>query len=118
MSAEESVLTLRSIALAFALPLVALSFSCVPEDEHLPDNVLSQPDCGQHDRIDGQVRKQAVEEFTKLGKPCAEDQIQSFPQNDRETLWKVCCGPAAINFVYYTQKCVVRRSTGLLQCTK
>lgn len=116
MALEGFVLTLRRLV-SLALPLF-LTLSCVPENEQVADNALLQTDCGSHDRIDAQVRRQAVEDFKNLGKPCEQDQIQIFPQNERETLWKACCGPAAINFIYYLQKCVVHRSGGLVQCTR
>ena len=116
MALEGFVLTLRRLV-SLSLPLL-LTLSCVPENEQVADNALLQTDCGAHDRIDAQVRRQAVEDFRNLGKPCDQDQLQIFPQNERETLWKACCGPAAINFIYYLQKCVVHRSGGLVQCTR
>ncbi len=55
-------------------------------------------------------------EFAEFGKNCELYDISTFAQNERETVWRVCCGGAALNYIFLPAKCVARRASGLIQC--
>lgn len=89
---------------------------CTAEEERQPDNVLTESSCGQAGRADDIVRNQAQVEFQQFGKLCQPYEISTYPQNERETVWRVCCGGAALNFIFFPAKCVARRGSGLIDC--
>jgi hypothetical protein len=90
--------------------------SCVPESEQVQDSNLPTSDCGQRERIDGQVKQLAASDFASAGKPCQPYDMQLSTTNPQETLWRVCCGDTAFTYIYFPQKCVVRRSAGPFAC--
>lgn len=90
--------------------------TCVPEGEQVADNSLGTSDCGQRERIDAQVKQLAASDFAGAGKPCQPYDMQLTTTNPQETLWRVCCGDTAFTYIYFPQKCVVRRSAGPLAC--
>lgn len=103
-------------SLPFAIALLAQG-GCTPETmDQLPDGITVQASCNQANRPDAMVRKEALAEFARLGKTCEAYDLKLFAQNDRETLWKACCGAAALNYIFYPEKCVARRASGLIQC--
>lgn len=103
-------------ALAFVGPGVVSGGGCTAEEERQPDNVLTESSCGQAGRADDIVRNQAQVEFQQFGKLCQPYEISTYPQNERETVWRVCCGGAALNFIFFPAKCVARRGSGLIDC--
>jgi len=86
------------------------------EPERQADNAAATINCAQGGRADDIVRKTAMAEFTEFGKTCEPYEISTFPQNERETVWRVCCGGAALNYIFFPDKCVARRASGLIQC--
>lgn len=86
------------------------------EGERQADNAAATINCAQGGRADDIVRKTAMSEFTEFGKTCEPYEISTFPQNERETVWRVCCGGAALNYIFFPDKCVARRASGLIQC--
>jgi len=96
--------------------LPGLSAGCTTEEERQPDNALTETNCGQAGRADDIVRTQAKVEFETFGKLCQPYEISTYPQNERETVWRVCCGGAALNFIFFPAKCVARRGSGLIDC--
>lgn len=98
------------------LALAAAQGSCVPEAELAGDGGQTTSDCGQRERIDGQVKQQAAADFASAGKPCQPYDMQLTTTNPQETLWRVCCGGVAFNYIYFPQKCVVRKAAGPTAC--
>jgi hypothetical protein len=108
-----------SMSLAVSLGIGVGSFSgCLgdTEGERQADNTTATISCAQGGRADDIVRKTAMAEFTEFGKTCEPYEISTFPQNERETVWRVCCGGAALNYIFFPDKCVARRASGLIQC--
>ncbi len=93
----------------------ALSSSCVPEADLASDGVLTA-ECGQRERIDAQVKQQAAADFAAAGKPCQPYDMQLTTTNPQETLWRVCCSGSSFNYIYFPQKCVVRKASGPNLC--
>lgn len=90
---------------------------CVGEaGEQLPDTVLTESSCAQAGRADDIVRKAAMAEFQEFGKTCESYEIATYPQNERETVWRACCGGAGLNYIFFPAKCVARRASSLIQC--
>lgn len=91
---------------------------CLPDTAGVTpiDNAAAEVNCAQGGRADDIVRKTAMSEFTEFGKSCEPYEISTFPQNERETVWRVCCGGAALNYIFFPDKCVARRASGLIQC--
>jgi len=102
------------------LPLVLLAVfgSCYPESDLQPESLMSPGDCGARERVDAQVRNQALLDFASIGRKCESFAIQTFVQNTQETVWKACCYEKAFNYAYYPAKCVVRKVSGPVDCTK
>lgn len=98
------------------LLLLGAAAGCPPEGELVTDNTSMTSECGQRARIDNQVKQQAVTDFTAAGKTCQPYDMQISSTNPQETLWRVCCGGVAFTYIYFPQKCVVRRSAGPLEC--
>ena len=98
------------------LVTAALFVNCHPETEHLPDNTVAQVECGQKVRVDAQVKAQAIADFADQKKRCELHEMQVYPRNPRETLWHACCGGEAFNYIYYPEKCVVRKAAGPVVC--
>ena len=92
-----------------------LAGSCVPEADLASDGVLTA-ECGQRERIDAQVKQQAAADFASAGKPCQPYDMQLSSTNPQETLWRVCCSGVAFNYIYFPQKCVVRKASGPNAC--
>jgi hypothetical protein len=86
------------------------------ESERQPDNAAAEANCAQGGRADDIVRKTAMAEFAEFGKSCQLYELATFPQNERETVWRVCCGGAALNYIFFPSKCVARRASALIQC--
>ena len=105
----------RLASLAGVLILGAAA-GCVPEGELVADNTLPTSECGQRERIDRQVKQQASVDFASAGKPCEPYEMHLSATNPQETLWRVCCAGTAFTYIYFPQKCVVRRSAGPLDC--
>ena len=100
-----------------ALPLATFSSCAEAGDEQRPDNTVTEgSSCAQGGRADDIVRKTAMAEFAEFGKNCELYDISTFAQNERETVWRVCCGGAALNYIFFPAKCVARRASGLIQC--
>lgn len=89
---------------------------CNAETEHLPDNTVAQAECGQRLRIDAQVKAQAALDYAKAGKTCEPYNMQLSSKNSQETLWQVCCDNVRFNYIYYPEKCVVRKASGPVAC--
>ena len=104
------------VGLLGMLALAGVQSSCNPEAELVADNGLTTSDCGQRSRIDGQVKQQAAADFASAGKPCQPYDMQLTTTNPQETLWRVCCGGTAFNYIYFPQKCVVRKAAGPFEC--
>ncbi len=85
-------------------------------EERQPENTLTESNCSQAGRADDIVRKTAMTEFQQFGKSCEPYEISTFPQNERETVWHVCCGGAALNFIFYPGKCVAHRASSMIEC--
>jgi hypothetical protein len=98
------------------LALFAAQGSCTPEAELVADSGVTTSDCGQRERIDGQVKQQAAADFASAGKPCQPYDMQLTSTNPQETLWRVCCAGVAFNYIYFPQKCVVRKASGPGEC--
>jgi hypothetical protein len=94
----------------------ASGLGCHPETEHLPDNTVAQMECGQKVRIDAQVKAQAIADLANEKKRCEPYDVQISALNSRETLWSACCEGMAFKYIYYPEKCVVRRAAGPLTC--
>lgn len=99
-----------------ALGTASLSACAETGPETQADNAAAEVNCAQGGRADDIVRKTAMQEFTEFGKTCEPYEISTFPQNERETVWRVCCGGAALNYIFFPSKCVARRASGLIQC--
>lgn len=101
----------------FVAFLVGL-LGCAAEtgEERQPDNALAESACVQAGRADDIVRKSAMAEFQEFGKNCEIYEISAYPQNERETVWRVCCGGAALNYIFFPSKCVARRASSLITC--
>ena len=95
---------------------VGAGLGCQPETDHLPDNTVAQVECGQKLRVDAQVKAQAIADFADVKKRCEPYDLQVTPRNQRETLWHACCGGEAFNYIYYPEKCVVRKAAGPVAC--
>lgn len=89
---------------------------CHPETEHLPDNTVAQMECGQKVRIDAQVKAQAITDLANEKKRCEPYDVQISALNSRETLWSACCEGMAFKYIYYPEKCVVRKAAGPTTC--
>lgn len=101
---------------AMSVAGLTLSGCLGDEPERQADNAAATISCAQGGRADDIVRKTAMAEFTEFGKSCEPYEISTFPQNERETVWRVCCGGAALNYIFFPDKCVARRASGLIQC--
>lgn len=96
------------------LSLVSLS-SCA--DKHVVDDTLPTGPCKVTGRVDDIVKKESIAEFARLGRSCELYNLTATAENEQETVWRVCCGEAALTYAYYPAKCVARRSSnGLIQC--
>lgn len=93
----------------------ALVGSCVPDADLASDGVLTA-ECGQRERIDAQVKQQAAADFAAAGKACEPYNMQLTTTNPQETLWRVCCSGVSFNYIYFPQKCVVRKASGPNEC--
>ncbi len=102
------------------LPLAVIFVlgSCYPESDLQPESVVTPSDCGARERIDAQVKNQALLDFASVGKRCEPFAIQTFVQNAQETVWKACCYDKAFHYAYYPAKCVVRKVSGPVDCSK
>ncbi len=100
------------------LALVCVVTSCYPESDLQPESLRTPADCGARERIDAQVKNQALIDFASIGKQCEAFAIQTFVQNKQETVWKACCYDKAFTYAYYPAKCVVRKVSGPVDCTK
>lgn len=89
--------------------------SCVPDADLSSDGVLTA-ECGQRERIDAQVKQQAAADFAAAGKPCQPYDMHLTTTNPQETLWRVCCSGFSFNYIYFPQKCVVRKASGPNEC--
>jgi len=105
----------RLARLAGLLMLGAVA-GCPAEGELVADNTLPTSECGQRERIDNQVKQQAAADFASAGKTCQPFDMQLSTTNPQETLWRVCCAGTAFSYIYFPQKCVVRRSAGPTDC--
>lgn len=105
--------------LGLGLGLLGPVLGCHPETDHLPDNTVAQAECGQKVRVDAQVKAQAIADFAAGAdkKRCEPYDVQIYPRNQRETLWHACCAGSAFNYIYYPEKCVVRKAAGPIACT-
>ncbi len=105
------------LCLAFALPLLGV-IACAGEtgEERQPDTALLESGCAQAGRADDIVRKAAIAEFQQFGKSCEPYEVTAYPQNERETVWRVCCGGTALNYIFFPTKCVARRASSLIDC--
>ena len=98
--------------------LIAALSSCYPESDLQPESLANPADCGARERIDAQVKNQALLDFASIDKRCEPFAIQTFVQNQQETVWKACCYEKAFHYAYYPAKCVVRKVSGPVECTK
>jgi hypothetical protein len=73
-------------------------------------------ECGQKVRIDAQVKAQAITDLASENKRCEPYEVQISALNSRETLWSACCSGTAFKYIYYPEKCVVRRAAGPIAC--
>lgn len=101
----------------FAGVSLASLVSCAEtSEERTPDNAVAESSCGQAGRADDIVRQTAKTEFQEFGKTCELYELATFPQNERETVWRVCCGGAALNYIFFPKNCVARRASALISC--
>lgn len=103
-----------------SLSLAALlSLTCVVScaDKRVVDDTLPTGPCQATGRVDDIVKKESIAEFARLGRHCELYNLNVTAENEQETVWRVCCGEAALTYAYYPAKCVARRtSNGLIQC--
>jgi hypothetical protein len=120
-----SVTCIASVARAALLPsgsrglALAMLLSCLPAcaDKQVVDDPSLTGPCRETGRIDDTVKKEAIAEFKRFGRTCELYNLTATAENEQETLWRVCCGEAALTYAYYPGKCVARRtSNGLIQC--
>ena len=73
------------------LPLAVIFVlgSCYPESDLQPESVVTPSDCGARERIDAQVKNQALLDFASVGKRCEPFAIQTFVQNSQETVFSL-----------------------------
>jgi hypothetical protein len=103
-----------SLCLAALLSLACFS-SCA--DKRVVDDTLPTGPCLATGRVDDIVKKESIAEFARLGRSCELYNLAATSENEQETVWRVCCGEAALTYAYYPAKCVARRtSNGLIQC--
>lgn len=107
---------MRSLPLSLgALALVSVLATAGCKEKHVVDDTLpSTGDCSQTGRADDIVKKTAIEEFKRYRKTCELYDLALSSQNPQDTVWRVCCGEAALMFVYYPAKCVARRTSSTL----
>ena len=67
-------------------------------------------------RIDAQVKAQAILDLANEKKRCEPYDVQISALNSRETTWSACCEGMAFKYIYYPEKCVVRKAAGPLTC--
>ena len=92
--------------------------SCAPESDLVADNTMPVRECGERSRIDEQVKQQAMSDFASAGKQCQPYDLHLSTTNPQETLWRVCCSGVMFNYIYFPQKCVVRKAAGPLTCNE
>ena len=103
--------TLPLLTVLAAPPLL----SCA--DKRVVDDQLPTGPCQATGRVDDIVKKESIAEFARLGRTCELYNLNATAENEQETVWRVCCGEAALTYAYYPAKCVARRSSnGLIQC--
>src|SRR5262245_60547788 len=105
--------SLRASALVATVAVAVAGPGCLGEtgEERQADNTVAEAtSCAQGGRADDIVRKTAMAEFQEFGKSCEPYEVSTFPQNERETVWRVCCGGAALNYIFFPGKCVARRA--------
>jgi hypothetical protein len=107
---------LLALAIGAVVPVAGCATDSGSRDDQTADSVISDSSCGDSGRADAVVRKEALVEFQQYGKSCQPYEMTSFPQNDRETLWHVCCGGMALNFIFFPSKCVAHRGSGPVAC--
>jgi hypothetical protein len=104
------------LILGLGLALSGCATDSSSREDRSSELPVSENSCGESGRADTMVRKEAVIEFQKYGKSCQPYEMTNFPQNDRETLWHVCCGGMALNFIFFPAKCVAHRGSGPVAC--
>ncbi|HNN96635.1 MAG TPA: hypothetical protein PKI03_30410 [Pseudomonadota bacterium] len=86
-------------------------------DKQVVDDPVAAGPCRETGRVDDTVKKEAIAEFKRFGRICELYNLTANAENEQETVWRVCCGEAALTYAYYPGKCVARRtSNGLIQC--
>jgi hypothetical protein len=98
-------------------PLIA-GVSCASDnaEERQVDTAVAESGCSQAGRADDIVKKTAIAEFQQFGKSCEPYEVTTYPQNERETVWRVCCGGSGLNFIFFPAKCVAHRASSLIDC--
>jgi len=103
-----------SLSLTALLQLACLA-SCA--DKRVVDDTLPTGPCQATGRVDDIVKKESIAEFARFGRSCELYNLSATAENEQETVWRVCCGEAALTYAYYPARCVARRTSNrLIQC--